>query len=151
MAASLTVRPNRTIFDRNPGGYAWARPLAQRRDGVAQMGKPKNDSCWGVVLYSRRPLARTAMVALAGSRADDSAPFEMSVENALKLLGVSEGASFDEILRAKNLTVAACKDDQEAIAQVLLLELFSLDYQSFASLQRFLHSIKLCLHSSLSM
>lgn len=118
MAASLTVRPNRTIFDRNPSGYAWARPPAQRRDGVAQMGKPKNDRCWGVVLYSRRPLARTAVVALAGSRADDSAPFEMSVENALKLLGVSEGASFDEILRAKNSTVDACKDDQEAIAQV---------------------------------
>lgn len=54
----------------------------------------------------------------AGSRADDSAPFEMSVENALKLLGVSESASFDEILRAKNSIVAACKDDQEAIAQV---------------------------------
>lgn len=42
----------------------------------------------------------------------------MSVENALKLLGVSDGASFDDILRAKNAIVAACKDDQEAIAQV---------------------------------
>jgi hypothetical protein len=55
----------------------------------------------------------------AGSRADDSsAPFEMSVESALKLLGVPDGASFDEILRAKKLIVATCKDDQEAIAQV---------------------------------
>ncbi|CAM8976050.1 unnamed protein product [Rhodiola kirilowii] len=61
---------------------------------------------------------RGVVVALAGSRADDSAPFEMSVENALKLLGVSEGASFDEILRAKKSVVAACKDDQAAIAQV---------------------------------
>lgn len=42
----------------------------------------------------------------------------MSVENALKLLGVSEGASFDEILRAKNSIISSCKDDQEAIAQV---------------------------------
>lgn len=50
--------------------------------------------------------------------ADDSAPFEMSVENALKLLGVSEGASFDDILRAKNSIVASCKDDEDAIAQV---------------------------------
>lgn len=43
----------------------------------------------------------------------------MSVENALKLLGVPETASFDEILRAKNSIVAACKDNQEAIAQVI--------------------------------
>lgn len=42
----------------------------------------------------------------------------MSVENALKLLGVSDGASFDDILRAKNSVVASCKDDQDAIAQV---------------------------------
>lgn len=54
----------------------------------------------------------------AGSKADDSVPFEMSLENALKLLGVSEGASFDDILRAKNSILATCKDDKEAIAQV---------------------------------
>lgn len=40
------------------------------------------------------------------------------MESALKLLGVTEGASFDDILRAKNSIVKACKDDQEAIAQV---------------------------------
>lgn len=57
-------------------------------------------------------------MAMAGSRADDSAPFEMSVENALKLLGVSEGASFDDILRAKNSIIASSKDDPETIAQV---------------------------------
>ncbi|KAK1261840.1 hypothetical protein QJS04_geneDACA001267 [Acorus gramineus] len=60
----------------------------------------------------RRPEAPEA------SRADDSAPFEMSLENALKLLGVDEGASFDDILSAKNLIIATCKDDQEAIARV---------------------------------
>ncbi|KAJ9549206.1 hypothetical protein OSB04_021749 [Centaurea solstitialis] len=42
----------------------------------------------------------------------------MSLETALNLLGVSEGASFDDILRAKNSVLAACKDDQESIAQV---------------------------------
>ncbi|KAH7522832.1 hypothetical protein JRO89_XSUnG0099900 [Xanthoceras sorbifolium] len=42
----------------------------------------------------------------------------MSVENALKLLGVSDTASFDDILRAKNAIVANCKDDQEAITRV---------------------------------
>ncbi|EPS71263.1 hypothetical protein M569_03498, partial [Genlisea aurea] len=52
----------------------------------------------------------------AGSRADDSAP-EMSLENALKILGLSEGASFEEIVRAKNSIVASLKDDQRAISQ----------------------------------
>uniref|UniRef100_A0A0D9VPA3 Protein CHAPERONE-LIKE PROTEIN OF POR1, chloroplastic n=1 Tax=Leersia perrieri TaxID=77586 RepID=A0A0D9VPA3_9ORYZ len=57
---------------------------------------------------------------LAASRADDSspAPFEMTVEGALKLLGVAEGASFDDIMRAKNAVLASCKDDQDAVAQV---------------------------------
>lgn len=73
---------------------------------------------------SRRTLA-AAGIARAGSRADDSAPFEMSVENALKLLGVSETASFDDILRAKNSILANCKDDQEAIAQVSFIPHFS--------------------------
>ncbi|KAL8143331.1 hypothetical protein V2J09_016363 [Rumex salicifolius] len=75
---------------------------------------------WGSAAPSnRRKLTPgTKVVALAGSRADDSAPFEMSVENALKLLGVSESASFDEVLRAKNSILTSCKDDQEAIAKV---------------------------------
>lgn len=54
----------------------------------------------------------------SGSRADDSTPFGMSLESALKLLGVSEGASFDDILRAKNSILASCKDDPQAVAQV---------------------------------
>ncbi|ONM32132.1 hypothetical protein ZEAMMB73_Zm00001d040833 [Zea mays] len=41
----------------------------------------------------------------------------MTVEDTLKLLGVAEGASFDEILRAKNVVLASCKDDQDAVAQ----------------------------------
>lgn len=66
------------------------------------------------------PRARWRPPRLSASRADDSspAPFEMTVEGALKLLGVAEGASFDEILRAKNAVLASCKDDQDAVAQV---------------------------------
>lgn len=56
---------------------------------------------------------------LAGSRADDSsAPREMSVESALEILGVSEGASFDDIVRAKKAVLASSRDDMEAVAQV---------------------------------
>lgn len=66
------------------------------------------------------PRSRWRPPRLAASRADDSspAPFEMTVEGALKLLGVVEGASFEEILRAKNAVLASCKDDQDAVAQV---------------------------------
>uniref|UniRef100_A0A804RDB2 Protein CHAPERONE-LIKE PROTEIN OF POR1, chloroplastic n=1 Tax=Zea mays TaxID=4577 RepID=A0A804RDB2_MAIZE len=66
------------------------------------------------------PSSRWRPPRLSASRADDSspAPFEMTVEDALKLLGVAEGASFDEILRAKNAVLASCKDDQDAVAQV---------------------------------
>lgn len=40
------------------------------------------------------------------------------MENALKVLGVPEGASFDDILRAKKSIIAGCKGDEEIIAQV---------------------------------
>ncbi|OVA05838.1 Protein of unknown function DUF3353 [Macleaya cordata] len=78
---------------------------------------------WGMVHSSSRcTLSRTStLLVLAGgggSRADDPAPFEMSVESALKLLGVTEGASFDDILRAKNSILASSQDDLETIAQV---------------------------------
>jgi len=52
------------------------------------------------------------------STADDSLPSEMSLENALKLLGVREGASFDEILTAKKTMVDSCRGDQARITQV---------------------------------
>ncbi|MFS7900537.1 putative protein CHAPERONE-LIKE PROTEIN OF POR1 [Helianthus anomalus] len=45
----------------------------------------------------------------------------MTVETTLKLLGVSEGTSFDDILRAKNWVLASCKDDQELIAQMIMV------------------------------
>jgi hypothetical protein len=42
----------------------------------------------------------------------------MSLENALKLLGVREGASFEEILRAKKVMLDRSGGDQEQVMQV---------------------------------
>ncbi|KAK8504241.1 hypothetical protein V6N13_062594 [Hibiscus sabdariffa] len=106
-ATTLSVRPNRLT----PGTPIPRLPVNQTHPSF----KPAKTEPWRAapILHPRR-----LFVARAGSRADDSAPFEMSVENALKLLGVSESASFDDILRAKNSIVASIKDDQQAIAQV---------------------------------
>ncbi|KAL7608572.1 protein CHAPERONE-LIKE PROTEIN OF POR1, chloroplastic [Lactuca sativa] len=68
--------------------------------------------------YRRTSLPRFVVLAAGGGSTADESSFEMSLDTALKLLGVSEGASFDDILRAKNSVLAACKDDQESIAQV---------------------------------
>lgn len=117
MATSLSVRPNRTIIGSDPAGSA--RPtLIRRRPISAHLPKiPNSDSSWRRLAFaSHRRKLDTAVQ--AGSRADDSAPFEMSVENALKLLGVAEGASFDDILRAKKSIISSCKDDPDTIAQV---------------------------------
>lgn len=117
MSATLSVRPNRIA-----AGSPFPQPPV-RRLGPAHIRKLKKKiEPWsGLIVPSRRTLAndnKPTVVVQAGSRADDSAPFEMSVENALKLLGVSEGASFEDILRAKNSILATCKDDQDAISQV---------------------------------
>ncbi|KAJ8765119.1 hypothetical protein K2173_010605 [Erythroxylum novogranatense] len=113
MAATLAVRPNRLSSARRPTLHI---PTPATTTTTTQLKPFKNDPWRGLVLMSSRRAWTTAT--RAGSRADDSAPFEMSVESALKLLGVSENASFDDILRAKNAVVASCNDDQEAIAQV---------------------------------
>ncbi|KAJ4967565.1 hypothetical protein NE237_019414 [Protea cynaroides] len=124
MTAALSVGPNRAIIRCNPNCrsfWVWARPLLGRRMTTLQLWRSTSNGSCGVFLLSRQGLSsRTATVpVLAGSRADDSsAPLEMSVENALKLLGVSEGASFDDILRAKNSILASCRDDQDTVAQV---------------------------------
>ncbi|XP_019165403.1 PREDICTED: protein CHAPERONE-LIKE PROTEIN OF POR1, chloroplastic [Ipomoea nil] len=113
MATPLSVRPNRTIIGTHPLGSSRRRSLCRRPSSLHATNRLKK---LGVVFISRRRTLDTALH--AGSRADDSAPFEMSVENALKLLGVTEGASFEDILRAKNSIIAACKDDPETIAKV---------------------------------
>ncbi|KAK6946466.1 Protein CHAPERONE-LIKE PROTEIN OF POR1-like [Dillenia turbinata] len=106
MATSLSVRPN------SPTGSLLRRPSPD----------PRSNRTWsGLVFPTKRALNRTTstlVVALAGSRADEPAPTGMTVENALKLLGVSENASFDDILSAKNSILATCKDDKDAVAQV---------------------------------
>lgn len=110
MATALSVRPSHAISGSDrPGSTSF------HREPVVNALNPGRRRPGGA-LFTRRMLAAAP---LRASRADDSAPSEMSVENALKLLGVSEGASFDDILRAKNSILAACKDDQEAILQVI--------------------------------
>ncbi|XP_022948098.1 protein CHAPERONE-LIKE PROTEIN OF POR1, chloroplastic-like [Cucurbita moschata] len=110
MAATLSVRPNTPA-----AGSPFSRPPF-RRSGSTFHGRTV--SWTGGVPPLCREYARTLLLPVqASSRADDSAPSEMSLENALKLLGVSEGASFDEILRAKNSILATCGDDK-GIAQV---------------------------------
>lgn len=112
-AASLYIRPTCGLLYRAPRRTAHRSAWA-RRVQAGQGAQDRRRTRWGAILRHRRRLESAA----AASRADDSAPFEMSVENALKLLGVAEGASFDDILRAKNSILASCKDDQEAVAQV---------------------------------
>lgn len=62
------------------------------------------------------------------AKGDDSMSSEMSVESALKLLGVSEGATFDEILRAKKSLVDSSGGDSEQVRQVPHSSLLSLVY-----------------------
>ncbi|KAJ7545714.1 hypothetical protein O6H91_08G006600 [Diphasiastrum complanatum] len=64
---------------------------------------------------SSRNLSRLLFVYAKG---DDSTPSEMSFENALKLLGVEEKASFDEILRAKKALVESSAGDEKLVSQV---------------------------------
>ncbi|XP_047310408.1 uncharacterized protein LOC124913992 [Impatiens glandulifera] len=119
MAAAVSIPTNRALLrldparSRRPTTCSWNSGYKVTRNwrwgiGVASSPPPPHPP-------SRRALST---VLLAGSRADDSASSEMSVENALKLLGVKEGASFEDILKAKNLILATCKDDEQAIAQV---------------------------------
>ncbi|KAK4788436.1 hypothetical protein SAY86_019755 [Trapa natans] len=112
-AAALSVRPNRLT----PGPPLHFPPVRLPGGAPRHALRPYRTEPWRCVQL-RVPARAAPPVVRASYRADDSASFEMSVENALKLLGVPETASFDEILSAKNSIVAACKNDQEAIAQV---------------------------------
>ena len=69
------------------------------------------------------------------STADDAVPSEMSLENALKLLGVREGASFEEILRAKKVMLDRSGGDQEQVIQVsTICTMWILFYSLFSNL-----------------
>ncbi|KAF7142289.1 hypothetical protein RHSIM_Rhsim05G0053200 [Rhododendron simsii] len=118
MATTLSARPNRALLGRDPAGPVRSRqPSAAQIVKITAMMNRTDRWRWGAAVSA--PFRRTlSPVLLAGSRADDPAPSEMSVENALKLLGVPEGASFEDILRAKKSIVAGCKGDEQIIAQV---------------------------------
>ncbi|CAN1192541.1 Protein CHAPERONE-LIKE PROTEIN OF POR1, chloroplastic [Linum perenne] len=109
MAVNLSLRPNHHRLSPTGGSPSFLRP--------PYFSVPEFVSCRRRSIALPPPLRR--MLARArSSRADDSAPYEMSLENARLLLGVSEGASFDEVLRAKNSILSTCKDEPDAIAQV---------------------------------
>ena len=114
-AAAISAGPNRLISS------ASDVPLHLLTTKLNPLFFPsgKTQHLWrssSILLPTRRRCA--APPPRASSRADDSPPFDMSVETALKVLGVSEGASFDEILRAKKAIIASRKDDPNAISQV---------------------------------
>lgn len=52
------------------------------------------------------------------TQADDLPPSDMTLESALKLLGVHEEASFDEILRAKKSLIDSSNGNQETLMKV---------------------------------
>ncbi|PKU65383.1 protein CHAPERONE-LIKE PROTEIN OF POR1, chloroplastic [Dendrobium catenatum] len=114
MAAALVL--NRTFLHKIPSLAVSPSQLGTGiEDPVIYKSLPCRASIHAKGVRSWR--ARRPATPLAARADDSSAPSEMSVENALKVLGLREGASFDEILRAKCAIVASCKDDQEAIAQ----------------------------------
>lgn len=55
---------------------------------------------------------------VSARQADDFSAPEMTVESAMDLLGVKEGASFDEILRAKKEVIDRSIGDEERLIQV---------------------------------
>ncbi|KAH9322197.1 hypothetical protein KI387_016836 [Taxus chinensis] len=81
------------------------------RKAKLRWSRVREDKYWG------RSVKRVLQTH-ANSKADDSMPFEMSLESALKVLGVREGASFEEIMMAKNSIIDSNKDNQELAAQV---------------------------------
>ncbi|WZZ41000.1 hypothetical protein YC2023_037259 [Brassica napus] len=116
-AAAISAGPNRLISSASDVPLylltAKLNPLCFPSGKTQQLWRSSS-----ILLPTRR---RCAAPPRASYRADDSPPFDMSVEAALKVLGVSEGASFDEILRAKKSIIASRKDDPNAISQVTTL------------------------------
>ncbi|KAH7330959.1 hypothetical protein KP509_20G010000 [Ceratopteris richardii] len=102
-----------------PSSYVPFRDMSlQKSSWVASshVGSCRSDKVrsWKLRRLVSTPLLRVS----ANANADDSLPSEMSIETALKILGVSEGASFEEILRAKNAVLSKHNEDQEMAIQV---------------------------------
>jgi hypothetical protein len=75
-------------------------------------------------------------VSANSSKAEDPLPSGMTFENALEILGVVEGASFEEILRAKNNLLGKNSGDEELAIQVqALIYIFVVDFFCFRDLQ----------------
>jgi hypothetical protein len=97
-AASKTAPAARSLGSR----WHWFNraPAVRSPAALAQQGGP-----------ARRPPAPRASD-------DDAAPAGMTSDDAYKILGVASGASFDQILAAKNSILAGCKGDQEKMMEV---------------------------------
>ncbi|RZC44985.1 hypothetical protein C5167_037926 [Papaver somniferum] len=114
----MAITLNSRLFPPNPCRSSYTTTgLLQR--------KTIGNQWWGVVHYSstscRHNLARNSnlvVLATGGSSSDDYLPFDMSVENALEILGVNKGSSFDDILNAKNSILASSQNDPEMVEQV---------------------------------
>ncbi|CAN0878815.1 Protein CHAPERONE-LIKE PROTEIN OF POR1, chloroplastic [Linum grandiflorum] len=112
MAANLSLRPNHHRLSPSSGSSpSFLRPPYFPAPQFASYPCSRRSS------FALPPRLRM-LLRVRSSRADDPAPFEMSLENARALLGVSPGASFDDVLRAKNSILSTCKDEPDAIAQV---------------------------------
>jgi hypothetical protein len=113
-SASSCTSP--VLFSSRPANGRKSSILRSRRGralllGKKSIGSSSNSVSWG--RCSPRPGE-----AFAKGTDDSFSPAEMTHEDALKLLGVGEGASFDEILGAKRKLVDGSGGDQERITQV---------------------------------
>lgn len=68
----------------------------------------------------KRHVKRRRVVVVA-MQADD-VPSDMTLETALGLLGVQEGATFDDILRAKKKKLDKMEGDQEQLMQARIIQ-----------------------------
>jgi len=91
------------------GGRAAARPL-----GSEYLSGHKG-SLGNVMQVSFKGPCRRAAVTRAGM---DDAPMGMDMETALGILGVSESATFDQIVSAKNVALQSAGDDDQVKVQI---------------------------------
>lgn len=104
LAASPSLLLKRTYLCVRQSNSSLRRFSVRSSHGVWRIGLPKRCS---------RVIAKAN-----DSTADEPQSSEMSLENALKLLGVGEGASFEEILKAKKVMTERSGGDQDQIMQV---------------------------------
>lgn len=96
---------------------AWSSRKAQSAHNQQHMGFLKTMRWLSWQGHGGRRELRLMPVA-ANSKAEEPLPPEMSMENALRILGVAEGASFEEILRAKKSLLGKHSRDSDFASQV---------------------------------